>query len=220
MHPSFPTFQQLLKEHDANNDEKIGRKEFPPLWIFHRPDGIEAPMNGATIRFDQTDTNKDRLIDGEEWSVRLAGLEKFRQGYQTHGILAIPLNGEGSIGPDQYRTLETQAIPEVPSPVCDGQYIYFVKNGGVLSCLDIATGERVYRTRTGGRGTHYASPLIADGKLYATAGDGRISVISLGRKPEILATNEMDEEVYATPAIVDGRIYVRTHSSLFAFGQD
>ena len=219
LRPSFPSFAKLIQQHDADQDGKISRKEFPTLWIFHRPDGMEAPMNGATIRFGQTDTDRDGLIHEQEWNDRLVGLEKFRKGYQTHGILAIPIDSEGSVGPAEYRTLETQAIPEVPSPLCDGQYIYFVKNGGVLTCLDLETGERVYRTRTRGRGTHYASPVIADGKLYSVAGDGRVSVITLGPKPEVLATNEMDDHVYATPAIVNGTIFVRTHSALYAFCQ-
>jgi hypothetical protein len=71
--------------------------------------------------------------------------------------------------------------------------------------------------RTGGRGTHYASPLIAGGRIYTVAGDGRISVLTLGANPKILATNDMQDHVYATPAIVDGTIYVRTHAALFAF---
>ncbi len=71
--------------------------------------------------------------------------------------------------------------------------------------------------RTRGRGTHYASPLIADGKLFTVSGDGRITVLTLGPSPQILATNDMADGVYATPAIVDGTIYVRTHSALFAF---
>ena len=124
------------------------------------------------------------------------------------------------LGVDQIRTLETQGISEVPSPVSDGKYLYFVKNGGVLSCLEIATGKRVYRKRTGGKGTHYASPLIAGGRIYSTAGDGKISVISTGVNPEVLAINDMEEDVFATPAIVDGVIYVRTHSSLCAFGEE
>jgi len=87
----------------------------------------------------------------------------------------------------------------------------------ILTCLEVKTGRRVYRMRTGGRGTHYASPLIAGGKIYTIAGDGRISVLTLGANPELLATNDMQEGVYATPAIFDGTIYVRTHSALFAF---
>ena len=60
--------------------------------------------------------------------------------------------------------------------------------------------------------------MLADGKIFSTAGDGRISVLTTGPEPQVLANNEMGDDVYATPAIVDGVIYVRTHSSLFAFG--
>lgn len=220
LRPEFPSFEKLLGEHDRNADGFINRGEFPDLWIFHRPDGMEAPMNGAKIRFDRADQNKDSKLSANEWSRQLKGIEKFRANYQTHGILAIPLKSEGMLGVDQVRTLETQGISEVPSPISDGKYLYFVKNGGILSCLEIATGKRVYRKRTGGKGTHYASPLIADDRIYCTAGEGKISVISTGEDPEILAVNDMKEEVFATPAIVDGIIYVRTHSALFAFGEE
>ena len=156
--------------------------------------------------------------DPDEWSATIRELEKFRSGYDAHGMLAISIDSEGLVGAEQIRTLDTQGIPEVPSPVFDGKHVYFVKNGGLLTCLDVKSGQRLYRTRTRGSGTHYASPLIADGKIYAIAGDGRISVLTLGANPEILAVNDMQDRVYATPAIVGGAIYVRTHSALFAFG--
>ena len=175
-------------------------------------------MNGGRIRFGRTDRNKDGRINAREWSQQLAGLEKFRAGYETHGILAIPIESSGQVEAKKIRTLETQGIPEVPSPLCDGEHIYFVKNGGVLTCLELKTGKRVYRKRTGGRGTHYASPVLADGKIYSSAGDGIISVVRLGENPDILANNDMEDGVYATPAIVDGIIYVRTHSAIYAFG--
>ena len=163
------------------------------------------------------DKNRDRGISADEWAATVRELERFRSGYDTHGMLAIRIDSEGLVGADKIRTLETQGIPEVPSPLYDGKHLYFVKNGGILTCLDVGTGRRVYRMRTGGRGTHYASPLIADGKIYTIAGDGCISILTLGANPEILAANDMQEGVYATPAIVDGTIYVRTHSALFAF---
>jgi outer membrane protein assembly factor BamB len=217
LRPTFPTFGKLVADHDKNNDKLISRDEFPKLWIFHRPEGIEAAMNGATIRFERSDKNRDRKIDAGEWSARIRDLEKFRAGYKSHGLLAIPLNSKGVLEPKNFRTLETKGISEVPSPLCDGTYIYFVKNGGVLTCLELKTGKRVYRIRTRGAGTHYASPLIADGKLFTIAGNGRITVLTLGPKPKILATNDLNEPVYASPAIVDGTLYVRTHTSLFAF---
>ena len=217
LRPPFPTFKTLTEEHDKSDDNRINRDELPTLWIFHRSAGAEAPMNGATVRFDQADKNRDREISADEWSATVRELERFRSGYDTHGMLAIRIDNEGLVGADKIRTLEAQGIPEVPSPLYDGKQIYFVKNGGILTCLDVNTGQRVYRMRTGGRGTHYASPLIAAGKIYTIAGDGCISVLTLGANPEILATNDMQEGVYATPAIVDGTIYVRTHSALFAF---
>ncbi len=220
LRPPFPAFETLIAEHDKNGDGRINRDEFPTLWIFHRPDGAEAPMNGGTVSFGHADKNKDRGITAEEWSKTVAKLERFRSGYDTHGMLAIPIDSQGLLGADRIRTLEIQGIPEVPSPVCDGEHVYFVKNGGILTCLDIKTGERIYRKRTGGRGTHYASPLIADGKIFSIAGDGHISVLTLGTNPEILTINDMQEGVYATPAIVDGTIYVRTHSALFSFREN
>lgn len=219
LRPSFPVFERLISKHDENGDNRINRDEFPTLWIFHRPDGAEAPMNGGTIHFDHADKNKDGEIAAGEWSAATGELEKFRSGYDTHGILAIRVDSEGLVGAGEVRTLERQGIPEVPSPVFDGRYVYFVKNGGILTCLDVTTGQRVYRMRTRGSGTHYASPLIADGKMYTIAGNGRVSVLTLGANPKILAVNDMQDGVYATPAVVGGTIYVRTHSALFAFGE-
>ncbi len=220
LRPPFPTFKQLIAKHDKDGDQRISRDEFPKLWIFHRPEGIEAPMNGGTVNFGRTDRNKDREISADEWTAQIRGIEKFRSGYETHGMLAIPIDSKGLVDADNVRTLATEGIPEVPSPLCDGTYVYFVKNGGILTCLELKTGKRVYRTRTRGRGTHYASPLIADGKLFTIAGDGRITVLTLGPDPKILATNDMQQSVYATPAIVDGTIYVRTHSSMHAFRKE
>ena len=88
-----------------------------------------------------------------------------------------------------------------------------------MSCVDVETGETLQRMRTKGGGTHYASPLIANDHLYCFAGDGRVSVIKITDRPTIVSVNEMEENVYATPAIVDSIIYLRTYSKLFAFGE-
>lgn len=219
LRPPFPTFAQLVSKHDKDEDKTISRDELPTLWIFHRPDGIEAAMNGATLRFENADRNKDGEVTLEEWSKCIGDIEKWRAGYKTHGMLAIPLDSQGIVDPDEVRTLEKLSIPEVPSPLCDGEYVYFVKNGGVLTCIELKTGKRIYRQRTGGRGTHYASPLIAGDKIFTIAGDGTISVIKRGGDFKLLATNDMQDGVYATPAIVDGTFYVRTHTALYAFAE-
>lgn len=176
-------------------------------------------MNGAPVSWKHADKNRDAKIDRDEWMKTTDELEQFRAGYEMHGLIAIPIDSKGFVGADQIRTLATHGIPEVPTPVFDGTYAYMVKNGGLLTCIDVTSGETIYRTRTRGAGTHYASPLIADGRLYTFAGNGQISVLELGPSHRILAVNDMKDGVYATPAIADGIIYVRTHSALHAFAE-
>ncbi|MCR9199455.1 MAG: PQQ-binding-like beta-propeller repeat protein [Planctomycetaceae bacterium] len=219
LRPPFPSFAQLLEDEDDNQNGLMERGEFPELWIFHRPDGIEAPMNGGKVRFQWADRNKDGTITEDEWTLQLADLAKFRAGYETHGLLAVPLDSMGILTQDDVQTLETQGIPEVPSPVSDGQFVYLIKNGGVLTVIDATTGRRASRLRTPGRGTHYASPIIAGSHLYVTSGDGVITVLTCGAEPQVVASNKMEANVYATPAVADGRLFVRTHDTLFAFGE-
>lgn len=217
LRPEFPSFLELVSQHDRNGNQLIQRDELPRLMIFHRPDGAEAPQNGASLRFESVDDDQNGEINEEEWTQRLGELETFRAGYRTHGMLAIPLDSTDVVPTERVRTLANQGIPEVPSPLFHDGYLYFVKNGGVLTTVDFETGART-RIRTKGRGTHYASPIISGDKLITTAGNGVMSVLTLGAKPKILAINDMQDRTYASPAAVDGTLYVRTHSKLFAFG--
>ena len=218
LRPPFPTFEQLIADHDKDGNQTIGRREFPRLWIFHRPEGIEAPMNGAPVPFRKADKNSNGQIEKDEWTRTTTELEKFRDGYETHGLLAIPLNSKGHVRADSVRVLTTRGIPEVPSPVSEGHRVYLVKNGGQLSVVNIESEEVEHRLRTRGTGTHYASPLVVGGRLYSFAGNGKVTVLSIEGEPEILAVNDIGDDVYATPAILDGVIYLRSHSTLYAFG--
>jgi hypothetical protein len=66
---------------------------------------------------------------------------------------------------------------------------------------------------------YFASPVGADGKMFLISQDGTVSVVSAAADWQVLAVNALDDEVFATPAISDGRIYVRTKSALYAFGK-
>ncbi|PHS08207.1 MAG: hypothetical protein COA78_12965 [Blastopirellula sp.] len=218
--PVYPPFEDLLAENDKDGDKSIAKSELPKMMIFHRSEGTEAPANGMPLRFDWIDSNKNGKINQQEWTNWQSKSEQRRAQYKPHGMIAINVNNEGELGEDQLRTLEEQGIPEVPSPLYYDGFVYFVKNGGIITCINLKTGKREYRKRTGGTGTHYASPVIANGNMYTTSGDGDISVIRLGTDPEVLTTNKIGEQVYATPAIVDSIIYVRTHKALYAFGKN
>ncbi len=83
----------------------------------------------------------------------------------------------------------------------------------MASCADARTGEIFWQKRVGGR--TFASPLYAEGRVYFFGQDGKTTVIRAGRQFEKLAENQVQGAVVATPAIVDGAIYLRTDSQLY-----
>jgi outer membrane protein assembly factor BamB len=88
-----------------------------------------------------------------------------------------------------------------------------------MSCLEAKTGREIYRERLGPRGSYFASPIAANGKIYAASFDGSISVVAAGDTLQVLARNRLGEPIAATPAAVDGKLYVRTDKHLWAFGE-
>jgi hypothetical protein len=105
----------------------------------------------------------------------------------------------------------------------------YVVSSGVISCLDAATGGRIYQSRLGGgaggggrRGSDYSSPVAADGKIYYVTGGGDVHVIAAGDTFESLAVNSLQEDgesFAATPAIADGAIFIRSSRHLSCFRQ-
>lgn len=116
---------------------------------------------------------------------------------------------------EQWRFART---PDVCVPIYHDGLVYTVREG-VVDCIDAATGEQLYSERVG-QGKHRASPVLADGKLYVVARPGTIAVLKAGRKFEKLAANTLKDEFTASPAIANGRIYLRGFDSLYAISAD
>ena len=90
---------------------------------------------------------------------------------------------------------------------------------GDLTVLEAKTGNEVY-TKATHRMRHRASPVYADGKLYLTARDGKVSVIKAGREFELLAENDLGEDQSSSPAISNGTIYMRSFKHLWAIRKE
>jgi len=107
----------------------------------------------------------------------------------------------------------------VPSPILYGDYLYLTTDRGILTCIDAKTGEVKYE---GGRipipATFTASPVAFENKILMTSEDGDTFIIKAGPKHEILGTNSVGEPVYASPAIADGRIFIRGEKNLYCIG--
>jgi outer membrane protein assembly factor BamB len=97
--------------------------------------------------------------------------------------------------------------------------VYLVKDGGIVTCLEARSGKVAYRGRLGAACTYFASPVAGDGKIFACSRDGVVVVLAAGDQLKVLARNDLAEAINATPAIVDGKLYIRTDAALYAFGE-
>jgi outer membrane protein assembly factor BamB len=94
-----------------------------------------------------------------------------------------------------------------------------VRDGGIITALDPATGKLLKEGRSReAPGEYYASPVAADGKVFLASTEGKMTVLKAGADWEVLGVNDLGEEIHATPALSEGRIYIRTRGSLYCFG--
>lgn len=115
----------------------------------------------------------------------------------------------------------SKGLPYVPSPLVMGEYMYLLGDGGILKTVKFKTGELVYEERvngSSGSSKFFSSPVAGDGKIYCGSQQGDLIVLKAGGKFEQLSANKLDSTINATPAIGDGRIYVRTEKKLWSFG--
>lgn len=138
-------------------------------------------------------------------------------------IYAIKLDAKGDISLEDETTSNENIVWSVrrggayiQTPLIYGDYLYNLNWNGSLSCFNAKTGEQVYREQLGKMTAFAASPVAAAGKLYFCSQDGDVYVVKAGPDFEVLATNSMNDENLATPAISEGKLYFRTHHYLYA----
>ena len=134
-------------------------------------------------------------------------------------VMAIRPGGKGEVNQTHVAWTQTKGVPGVPSPLYYNGRIYTVQNGGIVFSRIAKTGELAYSGRTGAMGYYYSSPIAADNKIYVASEEGVVVVLDGGEELKVLARNKLDGQILATPAIVDGKIYVRTEGHLYAFGR-
>jgi len=133
-------------------------------------------------------------------------------------VMAVRPGSTGELSQANIAWSERKGVPGVPSPLYYNGRLYTFKDGGLVFCRVAETGELLYSERMGALGYYYSSPVAADNKVYIASADGVVVVLDAGEELKILATNKLDGAILATPAIVEGNIYVRTESHLYAFG--
>lgn len=133
-------------------------------------------------------------------------------------IHAIRPGGQGDVTSSHRLWTATRDTPDVPTPAVAEGLFYMLRENGVLTVLDAASGQEYYQARIAEQsGAFSPSPVVADGKVYMANESGLVVVVAAGREFQKLAENRLGELIMATPVVVDDRLYVRTEGHLYCF---
>jgi outer membrane protein assembly factor BamB len=208
----LPTFEALLAAHDEDWDGLLNREEASKnVSGLSRNDADGEGDHPLRIFFRFLDENGDAQLSADEWPKLVEWLASMKH---HNALLALrPKIGESK--PAIAWRFE-RGVPECPSPLAHAGRTWMIKNGGIVTCLRTANGEVLYEGRLGSGGPYYASPIFADGKLFAVSARGVISILKEGDELDVIDQCDLGERVMATPALVGGDNYIRTESSLIA----
>lgn len=198
--PWIPAYATVAAKYDRDKDQRLSPDEFK--------------TDELADHFGWLDDNSDGFIDAREWNVaRDMGTGEF-------GVLAIrPGEATGQLAPTAIRWRFRKNLPFVAAPLIYQDVIYLVRDGGIITTVDPSTGQLLKEGRTKeALGQYFASPVAADGKVYLASTEGKVTVLKAGGQWEVLGVSDLGDEIYATPALGDGRVYVRTRGALYCFG--
>jgi len=132
-------------------------------------------------------------------------------------LWAIRVDGTGNVSESHVLWKLKGRVPETPSPIYHDGTIYMVANTGVAACVDAATGKRTSVLRLGGN--YSASPVSGGGHLYFCGEDGITRIVRPGEKPRVVETNRLSGGIFASPAILDEAIIIRTEEAIYRIEQ-
>lgn len=199
--PMLPTFDSVLDKFDTNKDRRLSHAEF-----------LADKEMGE--HFGWIDIDSDGIITDAEWNTT-RGL-----GLGEYGAIAVrPGARHGRLEPSAVLWRLQKNLPYIPAPLLYRDVLYLVKDGGIITTVDPATGRMIKEGRSSrAPGAYYASPVAAEDKVFVANTEGQITVLKASGAWEVLGVNDIGEQVHATPALSDGRVYVRTRNSVYCFG--
>ena len=199
---NLPPFEEVLKEGDKDGDGKLSPDEVPER-LRHK---------GS---WNAIDLGRDGFLDGRDW-----GFYRARRSAQNVTLAIRPGDAKGDLTETQVLWQTDRSVPVVSSPLLYQGVLYTIKDGGILSALDPANGQIHKQARLPGAiDNYYASPVAADSKIFVLSETGKLSVVKAGKEWELLSLNDLNEPCYATPALADSRLYLRTQTTLYCFGR-
>lgn len=203
--------------------QRPGIRSYCPPLIVEAAGKMQMVLSGSKcIASYDPDTGKQWwLIDGptEQFVASLIyhdNLFFMTAGFPTYHIMGIKPDGTGNVTKSHVQWHVTRAQAYVPSPIAHDKFFFMVNDNGVASCWESATGKNQWTERLGRH--HSASPVRAGGLLYFLDDDGTTYVLKGSNQFEVVSKNPLGDEAYASPAISDGQIFIRTLHYLHCIG--
>jgi len=212
----LPDFDELIETYDRDGDNRLTQAEIPEeLAVIYR---FGPEFAGVKKFFSRCDTDQDGAISEEEWK-QVARSVASIQPQKMDALVAIQSGGKGDVSESHIRWRTSEGIGQVASPLVYRGRVYLVKHGGIVTCFNAETGDRIYSEKLGQRVYYFASPVAADGKIYFFSYLGTVFVVQAADTFKVLSRNKLGERINATPALVDGKVYLRTSEYMMAFGR-
>ncbi len=176
--------------------------------------GTEPMDKMLKAAFEAFDMDRNEKLDQKDWEVFRAMMAS------ENGLLAIKMGGQGDQTATAIRWRYQKPVPQVPSTLLYKGVLYMINDSGILISFDPTTGNVLKQGRLHGAiDKYFSSPVAADDKVFLIGQGGQVSVLKAAGEWEVMAVNELDDECFATPAIADGHLYIRTRSALYNFGK-
>jgi outer membrane protein assembly factor BamB len=209
----------------------IGKKAYiTPIIINVKGKDLLISNGSAACIAYNPDTGEEvwRVIQGEDSTISMPfsedGIVFFYTGFVTPKegetyaeLLAVDPTGKGDVTTTHVMWRFKAPTLQLLTPVIKDGLIYTVDTKNYIFCIDAKTGKAVYTKRL--QAKYNSSPVYAAGNIYFTSTTGETMIIKEGRKMEIVGRNKLKGEVFATPAIINNSIIIRTGNNLYCIGK-
>ncbi len=195
---ALPEWEVAIGRWDQNRDGRLARAEIADEEVLDR--------------FFRMDLDQSGELTQPEWERHAAVFQRAQ-----NALLALrPSATRGELPAGDLVWKHTRGVPYVASPVIAANAVWMVKDGGIVTKLDAATGRVLEEERLPGSGGYYASPVAGDGKIYFASEQGTVSVVAAPAW-RVLSSREFREKIHATPVLHGTSVYVRTAGALYRF---
>lgn len=127
-------------------------------------------------------------------------------------LIGVDPSGRGDVSATHIKYTRDKIIPYVPTPVVYEGHLYLWGDNGVVSCVNVASGENVWTERIGGN--YSGSPICIDGKLYCISEEGEVVVIDASPTYNLYGKSPLGDPSHSTPSVANGKLYLRSFHRL------